>query len=106
VSSKAISAAKKEALLIRQSRRQNNLWNFAEVEQAAIVLESCKKSFLRFLEGSVSEWELRELMDAAQKADRAKMKLTLSSSSDSSEETSKENVGPRPPSSPSVARSA
>jgi len=68
VSSAAIYAARQEASKIKESRRHNNKWNFQEIEGAVIVLETCARSLQRLLEGSVSEWEFRELMDQAERA--------------------------------------
>ena len=73
VSPKAIRTARKEATFIRKSRRSNTLWWHREMEQAAIIFESLTKPFWEFLhDGALSEWEFRELMAAASRAERAK----------------------------------
>lgn len=72
VSSSAIYAARQEASKIKESRRHNNRWNFQEIEGAVIILETCARSLQRLLEGSVSEWEFRELMDQAKRAHATK----------------------------------
>jgi hypothetical protein len=64
-----IFAARKEASLIRQSRRQQNILSPYD-DNTAIVMESCVRTVKRLLTGSISEWELRELM---QQAERAKL---------------------------------
>jgi hypothetical protein len=68
VTSKEIFAACKEASIIRRSRREHN--GFLEFDDTAVVLESCIRTFKRLLSGSISEWELRELMEQADKAQR------------------------------------
>ena len=72
VSSRDIRAARKEATYIRKSRIANNLWLYREMEPVAIALESLTKPVRELLAGSLSERELRELMIAASRADRAK----------------------------------
>jgi hypothetical protein len=65
-----IFAARKEASLIRQSRREHNILSPYD-DNTAIVMESCVRTVKRLLTtGSISEWELRELM---QQAERAKL---------------------------------
>jgi hypothetical protein len=65
-----IFAARKEASLIRQSRREHNISSPYD-DHTAIVMESCLRTVKRLLTtGSISEWELRELM---QQAERAKL---------------------------------
>jgi hypothetical protein len=67
VTPKEIVEAQQEMSKIRKSRRDHNV--FVDYDETAIVLEQCFRTVQRLLTtGSVSEWELRSLMEQSERS--------------------------------------